>query len=132
MKKCIKEITWKFTDASDKYPELKNMDVKITSPKDLYDAFRFLFDGEVQEKFVVFWWSSANEVVGLEVITPGLLNSSLVHPREVFQGAIIASCYSIILVHNHLSGNLESSIEDLAAAKKKVEAGKNYSRQRMK
>jgi DNA repair protein RadC len=53
-----------------------------------------------------------------------LLNSSLVHPREVFRGAIVATCANIIIAHNHPSGNLEPSREDISITKKLVEAGK--------
>ncbi|MBK7981821.1 MAG: hypothetical protein IPK06_17790 [Ignavibacteriae bacterium] len=47
--------------------------------------------------------------MGFEIISEGLLNSSLVHPREVFRGAIVATCSSIIIAHNHPSGNIEPS-----------------------
>ena len=72
----------------------------------------------------MFWLSSANVVTGFEVISEGLLNSSLVHPREVFRGAIVSTCANIILAHNHPSGNPEPSTEDISITKKLVEAGK--------
>ena len=62
--------------------------------------------------------------MGYEIITEGLLNSSLVHPREVFRGAIVATCASVILMHNHPSNNLEPSREDISITKQIVEAGK--------
>ncbi|MBU2492394.1 MAG: DNA repair protein RadC [Bacteroidetes bacterium] len=124
MKCYIRTISWKFSDTSEQYPQLKDKKIKITSPNDLYEAFRFLFDGEVKERFVVFWLSSCNIVSGFEVISEGLLNSSLVHPREVFRGAIIATCANIILAHNHPSGNVDPSMEDIKITKKLVEAGK--------
>jgi len=83
-----------------------------------------LFDGEVRERFVVFWLSSANLVTGFEIISEGNLNSSIVHPREVFRGAIVATCANIIIAHNHPSGNPEPSREDINITKKLVEAGK--------
>ena len=78
----------------------------------------------MKERFAVFWLSSANVVTGFEVISEGLLNSSLVHPREVFRGAIVSTCANIILAHNHPSGNPEPSTEDISITKKLVEAGK--------
>jgi hypothetical protein len=54
MKQCIKTIIWKFKDTSETYPELKDKQVKITSPSTIYENFNFLFTGEVKEKFVVF------------------------------------------------------------------------------
>ncbi|MBK8944103.1 MAG: JAB domain-containing protein [Ignavibacteriae bacterium] len=77
-----------------------------------------------KRKVCSFWLSSSNKVIGFEVISEGLLNSSLVHPREVFRGAIVATCANIIIAHNHPSGNLEPSREDINITKKLVEAGK--------
>lgn len=78
----------------------------------------------MKEKFIVIWLSSANIVVGFEIISEGNLNSSIVHPREVFRGAIVATCANIIIAHNHPSGNPEPSREDINITKKLVEAGK--------
>ena len=83
-----------------------------------------MFKGQVKERFVVFWLSTANTVIGFEIISEGLLNSSLVHPREVYRGAIVASCANIILAHNHPSGNKEPSKEDTSVTKNIIEAGK--------
>ena len=123
--KRVRTITWKFRDVSDSYPELKeSRHIKIISPDNFYNTFNFLFDHEVKEKFVVFWLSSNNKVIGFEVVSEGNLNSSVVHPREVFRGAIVSSCASIIIAHNHPSGNTEPSGEDIVITKKLVEAGK--------
>lgn len=78
----------------------------------------------MRERFVVFWLSSANNVTGFEIISEGTLNTSLVHPREVFRGAIVASCANIIIAHNHPSGNPEPSKEDISITQKLVDAGK--------
>lgn len=83
-----------------------------------------MFDGEVKERFIVFWLNSTNVVQGFEIISEGTLNSSVVHPREVFRGAIVATCANIIVAHNHPSGNSEASNEDIVLTKKLVEAGK--------
>jgi len=83
-----------------------------------------LFDGEVKERFIVFWLNSANIVTGFEVVSEGTLNSSVVHPREVFRGAIVATCAHIILTHNHPSGNPDPSNEDITITKRLVDAGK--------
>ncbi len=85
---------------------------------------QFLFEGEVRERFVVFWLNTANRVIGFEIISEGTLNSAVVHPREVFRGAIVATCANIIIAHNHPSGNTEPSQEDIALTKKLIEAGK--------
>jgi hypothetical protein len=54
MKHYIRNITWKFQDSTEVYPQLKNRKVKITEPRTLFENFRFVFDGEVRERFVVF------------------------------------------------------------------------------
>jgi len=54
MKHYIKIITWEFRDSSETYPQLKDRRIKITDPQTLFDTFRFLFDGLVKERFVVF------------------------------------------------------------------------------
>jgi len=77
-----------------------------------------------KRKVCSFWLSSSNKVIGFETISEGLLNSSLVHPREVFRGTIIATCKIIIIAHNRPSSNLEPSREDISIIQKLVEAGK--------
>ncbi len=79
---------------------------------------------ELKEKFIVVCLNSANKIIKYETISTGSLNSSVVHPREVFKVAIECSSASIILLHNHPSGNPEPSSEDIAITKKIVEAGK--------
>jgi len=122
--KSIKTISWKFRDVQESYPEIAFPQSRITQPQDLYDQFKSLFHNDVKEKFVVFWLNSQNRVIGFEVVTEGTLDSSVVHPREVFRGAIVATCRNIIIAHNHPSGNPEPSNEDISITKKLVESGK--------
>ena len=79
---------------------------------------------EVKEKFIVVCLNSANKIIKNETISIGNLNSSVVHPREIFKVAIDSLSASIILIHNHPSGNPEPSNEDISITKKIVEAGK--------
>ncbi len=124
MKTLMRTISWKFNDCTIAYPETPNKKVYIKSSQDVYENFAYMFRQQVRERFVVFWLNSANRVIGFEIITEGLLNSSLTHPREVFRGAIVATCASIIIAHNHPSGNLEPSAEDLSITNQIVSAGK--------
>ncbi|MHB1687896.1 MAG: JAB domain-containing protein [Ignavibacteriaceae bacterium] len=73
---------------------------------------------------MVFWLSSSNVVTGFEIISEGILNCNVVHPREVFRGAIVATCANIVLAHSHPSGNVEPSNEDISITKQLVNAGK--------
>jgi DNA repair protein RadC len=97
---------------------------KITSPSDIAEIFIPLLRDEVKEQFLVVCLSSANKIIRYERISVGNLNSSIVHPREIFKVAIENNSASIILIHNHPSENTEPSSEDIAITKKLVEAGK--------
>jgi DNA repair protein RadC len=68
--------------------------------------------------------SSANKIIRYEKISSGNLNSSVIHPREIFRTAIENNSASIILIHNHPSENPEPSNEDIAITRKIVEASK--------
>lgn len=97
---------------------------KITSPQDIAEIFIPILRDEIKEKFIVVCLNSANKVIKYETISVGNLNSSVVHPREIFKVAIDNSSASIILIHNHPSGNPEPSNEDIRITKKIVESGK--------
>ncbi len=99
-------------------------DQKITSPKDVADIFIPLLRDELKERFIIVCLNSANKIIKFETISIGSLNSSVVHPREIFKAAIENNSASLILLHNHPSGNSEPSNEDVAITKKIVEAGK--------
>lgn len=77
-----------------------------------------------QEHFLSLTLNGAHEVIESRVVTVGLLTSSQVHPREVFADAIADRAAAVILAHNHPSGNLDPSPEDLALTRQLVEAGK--------
>ncbi len=125
MKYHIRTVTWKFAEVRDVLPELKaSRNVQITDPEMLFSRYKSLFENQVRERFVVFWLSTANKVTGFEVISEGNLNSSIVHPREVFRGAIVATAASIILGHNHPSDNSQPSNEDKHITRQLVESGK--------
>ena len=79
---------------------------------------------EAREHFLVVLLNTNLEPIDLVVVSIGTLDNSLVHPREVFRPAIASSANSIILAHNHPSGNLEPSQQDLAITRQLVEAGK--------
>ncbi len=77
-----------------------------------------------QEYFLCITLTGANEVITCRTITIGLLNASQVHPREVFADAITDRAASVIFVHNHPSGQLTPSRDDIAITKRLCEAGK--------
>jgi len=77
-----------------------------------------------REHFVVLLLNTKNKVVGINTVSIGNLNSSIVHPREVFKPAILASVAAVILGHNHPSGDSTPSKEDITITERLIEAGK--------
>ena len=125
MKFCARTVVWKFSDASDSIPELTGKKrVFIREPQHIIENYSSLFKDQVRELFIVFWLNAVSQVLGYEIVTAGILNSSLAHPREVFRGAIVSTAASIIIAHNHPSENAEPSQEDISITKQLVEAGK--------
>jgi len=95
----------------------------IRGPDDVVAVLGRRLHKEQREHFVVLLLNARHEVTAMETISIGSLNASVVHPREVFKPAILASAASIVLVHNHPSGDPEPSDEDLSITKRLVEAG---------
>jgi len=95
----------------------------VRGPETVFDLCRDIRAAN-REHFVGFYLNSRNQVLRREVISIGSLNASIVHPREVFQPAIAVSAASLILAHNHPSGDPTPSEEDLAITRRLVEAGR--------
>jgi DNA repair protein RadC len=96
----------------------------IHSPRDVFEAVHEYLADVDREHFLTLLLNTKNGIVGVNTTSIGTLNSSLVHPREVFKPAIIANSAAIILVHCHPSGNPDPSNEDLEITRRLVEAGK--------
>ena len=77
-----------------------------------------------REQFCVILLDSKNRITGLNIVSTGDLSSATVHPREVLKPAILANAASMILCHNHPSGDLTPSSEDIAVTKKIIKASK--------
>jgi DNA repair protein RadC len=79
--------------------------------------------GVDREHFLGLYLNSANGLITVYTVSVGTLNASLVHPREVFKMALMVNAASVIVAHNHPSGNAEPSSEDVALTRQLVEAG---------
>ncbi|MCK9280985.1 MAG: DNA repair protein RadC [Melioribacteraceae bacterium] len=101
-----------------------NKRIKVTSPKVIAEYFIPYFRDKQKEQFLVVTLNSANIMERFNIISEGSLNTSIVHPREVFKTAIDNRAANIILIHNHPSGNPEPSKEDIEITKKLVDAGR--------
>jgi DNA repair protein RadC len=100
--------------------------VPIRSPRDVFAFMQPYAEREVVESFWILPLDSQHRLTGAgpTVITRGILNSSLVHPREVFLAAIAASAAAVILVHNHPSGDPTPSGDDRLVTEQLVAAGR--------
>ncbi len=96
----------------------------IRSPADVYRRCGPGLRDLVVEEFHLLALDAQNRVTRQALITRGILNSSLVHPREVFRAAIAEAAAGIIVVHNHPSGNPAPSADDKAVTIQLVEAGR--------
>src|SRR5690554_579104 len=96
----------------------------INSPEKASSYFHSVMD-EIYDKeaFVVAFLNTKNRVIDHEVVSVGTINSSIVHPREVFRNAIINKANAVILCHNHPSGDLTPSTEDMNITRRLKETG---------
>lgn len=97
--------------------------ISLKSPKEVLGYLREKLVREKKEHFISLLLDSNNSLISIQDISIGILDSSLVHPREVFEPAIRHLAANIIVVHNHPSGNLEPSIEDIKITQRLVTVG---------
>ncbi len=96
---------------------------KFQSAKDIYEAFRKRAEKADREEFLALLLDMKNVMLGFHVVSVGALNVVMAHPREVFKPAILANAASVLLIHNHPSGDPEPSGEDIACTKQMIKAG---------
>lgn len=97
---------------------------KINSPKDASDLGRQFLEDLDREQLLLCCLDTKNQPIALNVVSTGSLNSSIVHPRELFKAAILSNAASIILFHNHPSGDTTPSGEDMNITNRLKECGK--------
>ena len=107
-----------------RYNQEKNAVKKITCAEDVFKLFHTRLRDKKQEHFYVLMINSQNNIIAEQEVSKGILDASIIHPREVFKPAIKNSASKIILVHNHPSGDPNPSKEDLEITKELQDAGK--------
>ncbi|WP_201275713.1 RadC family protein [Parvimonas parva] len=95
----------------------------VGSPKSVADIFMNILRDEMKEHFYVLLLDTKNKIISWDEISKGDLNSSIVHPREVFKYALKYSANSIICLHNHPSGDPTPSMQDIEITKRLQEVG---------
>lgn len=99
---------------------------RVTTPDAVEQIMESVFEASTLDKeiFAIIMLDAKNRIIGVTKISQGTLNSSIVHPREVFKPALIAGAASIIVSHNHPSGDPTPSGEDVEATRRLCEAGR--------
>ena len=96
----------------------------ISNSSDVYDYFSSIFIGQVDESFYSLYLNSKNKVLFSKKISEGVPNCTIVYLRKIFEYAMGTACSSIILAHNHPSGNVEPSEQDCKTTRDIVTVGK--------
>lgn len=96
--------------------------VKITNPYDIYKA-TLRYAKAKKEQFIIITLNDQIEILSIVIVSIGLVNRTLIHPREVFIKAIKDMATGIIICHNHPSGNLDPSFEDRETTERLAKAG---------
>jgi len=96
---------------------------KIKCPEDIYQYIYPKIREEKQEKFMILCLNTKNQIISDETIFVGGLDVSIAQPREIFKTALLKSAASVILIHNHPSGDPTPSREDIETTKRMVESG---------
>ena len=97
---------------------------KLNNPKKIYLNNLYLFKGKKQEYFYCLYLNNKNELIERKLLFMGTVNRSVVHPREVFKHAYLTSASGIICMHNHPSGDVSPSKDDIMFTKALVEVGR--------
>lgn len=95
----------------------------VKTPEDVAKMVQGRLRGEKKEHFLTVLLDTRGQVIKTVEVSIGSLDSSIVHPREVFKEALSASAASVIFVHNHPSGNPEPSTDDIELTKRLAQAG---------
>jgi len=96
----------------------------ISNPDDIAKLFSTFIEDSDRKQFIVCCLDTKNQPTDISIVSTGCLNSAIVHPREVFKIALLSNASSIIIGHNHPSGNPEPSHEDKDTTNRLIEVGK--------
>ena len=96
---------------------------KVGSPKEAYEIAKDMLQDKDREVLLACFLNTKNEPIAVNVVSVGSLNSSIIHPREIFKVALLCNAASFILFHNHPSGSVEPSSEDISATQRIKECG---------
>jgi len=116
------KAAFELTNRLEGYPESADRPL-VKTPEDVAGLIQGRLKGKKKEYFLALLLDTRNKLIRMAEISIGSLDSSIVHPREVFKEAVSASAASVIFVHNHPSGDTEASEDDIKLTKRLAEAG---------
>ncbi|MFO0941566.1 MAG: JAB domain-containing protein [Pirellulales bacterium] len=126
MKRTKKQLNWNdncIREVRVNYLTTEKPKVQISGPSDIAEFVRSVLVDNSREQFFALYLEAKHNIAAFAIITIGTANQSLIHPREVFQRAILVGATSLAVAHNHPSGNTEPSKEDLSVTLRLKKAG---------
>ena len=114
----IREVAIRYVGARRRVPS------KITRPEEVAQYLRRRVRDDAREHFVAIYLDGRHRPIADSVVSIGTATASLVHPREVFQPAIAVGAVAVLIAHNHPSGDVTPSAEDLEVTRRLAEAGR--------
>lgn len=112
-----------FTEAAELLIVKEQEQETLRSPNSVYEGMLKQYRNRRVEHFFVITIDGKNAPINIHVVTKGLVNRTMVHPREIFRYAIMDNATSVIVAHNHPSGGLQFSDDDISLTKRIKDSG---------
>lgn len=97
---------------------------KLFTSKEIYEYMKYYYSSLKQEVFYALYFNNKQELIEAKMLFKGTVNRTTIHPREIFKEAVLLSASRIVCMHNHPSGDVKPSIDDMAFSETINEAGK--------
>jgi len=119
----LRELTIRYSVKKDGAGQAVVVGRSLTSPRDSAAALLALLQDEPTEVFAILCLSTKHRVIAYHEVSRGTLDSTLVHPREVFKAALLANAAAIIVCHNHPSGDPTPTVDDVEVTRRLAASG---------
>lgn len=119
----LRELTIRYAAKTDITGQLIQVGARLSSPQAAATVFTAVLQDEPVEVFGLICLSTKRHVLAYHEVSRGTLSGTLAHPREVFQAALLANASAIIVAHNHPSGDVDPSSDDIQLTRRLVQAG---------
>jgi DNA repair protein RadC len=106
------------------YFENNYQKIVLNNPEKIFNHTKYIFNNKKQELFYCLYFNNKQQLIGKELLFVGTVNQSTTHPREIFKYAYLYSASAIVCLHNHPSGDISPSREDIIFTDALVEIGK--------